>query len=69
MTKIRKTIPSKISVGGQTIKVEFVDKLEGSFQLGECSATGSYIKIANNTENVTVPISWYFPRRYPGILS
>lgn len=52
MTKIRKTIPSKISVGGQTIKVELVGKLEGSFQLGECSATGSYIKIANNTENM-----------------
>jgi hypothetical protein len=24
---------------------------------------------ANRTEKVTVPISWYFPRRYPGILS
>jgi hypothetical protein len=25
--------------------------------------------MANRTEKVTVPISWYFPRRYPGILS
>lgn len=24
---------------------------------------------ANNTEKVTVPMSWYFPSRYPGILS
>lgn len=33
MTKIRKTIPSKINVGGQTIKVEFVDKLERQFSV------------------------------------
>ena len=36
------------------------------------SENGMYIlrnNTANSTENVTVPISWYFPRRYPGILS
>lgn len=53
MTKIRKTIPSKISVGGQTINVEFVDRLEGCCQLGECSTTGNYVKIAETTENMS----------------
>lgn len=52
MTKIKKVIPSKISIGGQDIVVEFVDRLQGSLQLGECSATGSYIKIATNTEQI-----------------
>lgn len=52
MTKIKKVIPSKISIGGQDIVVEFVDRLDGVCQLGECSTTGNYIKIAESTENM-----------------
>lgn len=52
MTKIKKVIPSKISIGGQDIVVEFVDRLDGKYQLGECSATGNYIKIAESTEDM-----------------
>lgn len=52
MMKIKKVIPSKISIGGQDIVVEFVDRLDGVCQLGECSTTGNYIKIAENTENM-----------------
>lgn len=42
-------IPDQIQVGGQDVKVEFVETIEGG-SLGECMLGSGYIKIANNAK-------------------
>ena len=42
-------ITERIQVGGQDVKVEFVETIEGG-SLGECMLGSGYIKIANNAK-------------------
>lgn len=45
-------IPDQIQVGGQDVKVEFVETIEGGL-LGECMISSGYLKIANNSKGYT----------------
>lgn len=45
-------IPDQIQVGGQDVKVEFVETIEGG-SLGECMISSGYLKIANNGKGYT----------------
>ena len=45
-------IPDQIQVGGQDVKVEFVETIEGGL-LGECMISSGYLKIANNGKGYT----------------
>lgn len=45
-------IPDHIQVGGQDVKVEFVETIEGGL-LGECMISSGYLKIANNGKGYT----------------
>lgn len=45
-------IPGQIQVGGQDVKVEFVETIEGGL-LGECMISSGYLKIANNGKGYT----------------
>lgn len=46
--KMNVKIPELIHVGGQDIKVEIVDTIEGD-KLGQCSVSQGYIKIARSS--------------------
>ena len=45
-------IPDQIQIGGQDVKVEFVETIEGGL-LGECMLSSGHIKIANNAKGYT----------------
>lgn len=44
-------IPSKVTVGGQTLKVELLESIEGS-KLGKCCVAGGWIKIAEAFDGI-----------------
>ena len=56
-------IPSKISVGGQEIDINFKDRLE-SDKLGECCVAEGYINIANTfngrNQNDSVKVNTFY---------